>query len=261
MEFFILGRVEIVSGDRRLEIRGSIQRQLLTALLACEGRPCTTSMLIEELWGEHSLRNSENALQAHISRFRRRLDALEPGTPSRMISFGSRYQLRVEPDELDATRFLRCLQEVRSRADMPPVEAVGKLRAALSLWQGPAADLRAGGPISQAAAARYEESRVAMLELLFDHELSLGRHAEIIPELREQTLQSGLNERLCGQLMVALYRAGRQSDALAVYRQMWSRLRDEVGVEPSPILKRYESAILNHHPVLDRTAEGLALGA
>jgi DNA-binding SARP family transcriptional activator len=262
LEYSILGPVEIRADGVSVEIRGEIQRVLLTALLASEGRLCTTSMLIEELWGDNPPRNSENALQAHISRFRRRLEALEPHSARpRLVSSSSSYRLCVGENELDATRFTRSLHEVRSQPDMHPAQAVHTLRSALALWRGPAVVPATGGAICRAAAARYEESRRAMLELLYDNELKLGRHSEIIAELRELTEESGLNERLCEQLMVALYRAGRQSDALAVYRQMWSRLKSEIGVEPSPMLKRYERAILTHHPILNRSADHLALRA
>jgi DNA-binding SARP family transcriptional activator len=260
LEFSVLGPIKIRSGGLCVEIRGEIQRMLLTALLACEGRLATNSMLIEELWGENPPRNSENALQAHVSRLRRRLEALEPDPKHhRLVSSPSGYRLRFDEEELDATLFLKTLREVRGTPQMEPAEAVCKLRWALSLWRGPVFNSLTGGSICQGAATRYEESRLAVLELLYDNELMMGRHSEVIPELRELTQASGLNERLCEQLMVALYRAGRQTEALAVYRQMWSRLKDEIGIEPSPTLKRYERAILTHHPVLNSTTNHLTL--
>ncbi|SCF38564.1 AfsR/SARP family transcriptional regulator [Micromonospora mirobrigensis] len=260
VEFSILGPIEIrVDGDV-VEVRGEIQRVLLIALLASEGRLCSTGALIDELWGENPPRNAENALQAHVSRLRRRLEAAESRSQRhRLVSSPSGYRLLADEDEVDALRFLRIMREVRDQPRMDPAEAVRKLRSALALWRGPTFDSLTGGSICQSAAARYAESRLAVLELLYDNELKVGRHCEIIPELRELTETSGLNERLCEQLMVALYRAGRQTDALAVYRQMWARLKDEIGIDPSPTLKRYERAILTHHPGLRRTADHLAL--
>jgi SARP family transcriptional regulator, regulator of embCAB operon len=232
LEFSILGPVEIRANGVSMEIRGENQRVLLTAL------------------------------QAHVSRLRRRLEALEPDhRPHRLLSSSSGYRMAFDENELDATRFMKILREVRSQPQLSPADVVGVLREALSLWRGPAFDSQSRGLMCQSAAARYEESRLAALELLYDNELKVGRHAEIIPELRQLTEASGLNERLCEQLMVALYRAGRQTDALAVYRQMWMRLKEEIGIEPSPTLKRYERAILTHSPILSWTADHLALRA
>lgn len=259
LDISIMGPIEIMSGGSLVEIRGAIQCLLLVTLVVNNGRPRTSSVLIKELWDGSPPRNPENALQAHISRFRSRLKELEPDAPSRLMRSTTGYRLRFEPHELDANRFVGCLDEMRSKPDMPPDEAVRRLRETLQLWRGPVFDSMEGGSICRAAAARYEESRLSLLELLYDNELKLGRHAEIIPELRELIEVSGPNERLCEQLMVALYRAGRQTDALAVYRQMWTRLKDEIGIEPSPVLRRYERAILTHHPVLNRTADHLAL--
>jgi DNA-binding SARP family transcriptional activator len=256
LKFSILGVMEIEAEGSRAEVQGAFQRTLLVALLVSEGRLVSTESLTYELWGEHPPRNSENALQAHISRLRRKLKTFEPDRPSeRLMSSSSGYRLALADEELDAIQFMRTLREVHSQPLMDPDEAARKLRWALSLWQSPAFGGPSGGRICQAAATRYEEARHAVLELLYDYELRVGNHTKIIPELRELNESRSLNERLCEQLMVALYRAGRQTDALAVYRRMWSRLNDELGIEPSPTLQRYERAILAHDPLLLRTAD------
>ncbi|HWH01646.1 MAG TPA: AfsR/SARP family transcriptional regulator [Pilimelia sp.] len=258
--FCILGPIEVRSGAVYAEARGAFQRALLIALLAGEGKLVSTEALIDELWGERPPRQAENALQAHVSRLRRKLEELEPGRSApRLVSWPTGYRLLVEEDEVDAAMFMRALMEVRAQPDMESSERVRRLRRALALWRGPAFGGVPGGPICQAAAARYEECRSAAQEMVFDAELQAGRHAEIIPELSELVEMGSFNERLCEQLMVALYRAGRQADALAVYRRMSSRLNDELGIAPSPTLQKFQQAILAHHPVLNVTANHLAL--
>lgn len=254
MRFSILGPVEVHADGLYADLRGMFQRRLLIALLVGQSRVALVDALMEELWSESPPRRAENALQAHVSRLRRKLEILdgERVTP-RLVALPSGYRLLVEEEELDAALFMRALSEVRAQPHLNPVDAVHQLRAALSLWRGHAFGGVPGGPICQAACARYEQSRLAALELLFDNELKIGRHTEIIPELSELIEAGSLNERLCQQLMVALYRAGRQADALAVYRKLWSRLNDELGVEPSPTLRKYERAILAHDPVLATT--------
>lgn len=250
MDFSILGSIEAWSGNRRMEIRGEFQTALLGALLVAGGRLVQTDALFSELWGQQPPRNAPNALQAHVSRLRRKLDQLDLDSPqSRLFSSASGYRLLVSEDELDAARFMRVLTEVRA-AGTPPAETVRRLRVALALWRGRAFGGIATGPICQSAAVRYEEARTAALGLLYDAELAIGRHAEIVGELVELVETESFNERLCEQLMVALYRAGRQTDALVIYRRMRDRLADELGIEPSPSLRSFERAILTQDPVL-----------
>jgi DNA-binding SARP family transcriptional activator len=260
MFFSVLGKVAMSSGDQSIEVQGGFQRAVVIVLLMSSRRMVPADTLIDELWSEHAPRHAENALQAHVSRLRRKLEELEPDRRvprlarlPRVASRPSGYRLLLEDDELDGALFMRTLQEIRQRPAPDPSEAVRKIRAALSLWSGPPFGGFRGGPICQAAATLYDESRLAAMGLLFDNELRLGRHFEIIPELSEQVESGSLNERLCEQLMVALYRAGRQTDALAAYRRMRARLNDELGIEPSPSLQRCERAILSHDPALERS--------
>jgi SARP family transcriptional regulator, regulator of embCAB operon len=118
------------------------------------------------------------------------------------------------------------------------------------MWRGQAFDLVVRGPLCRAAALRYEATRLSGLEMLFDLELRMGRHADIIPALSELVASSDLNERFCEQLMIALYRSGRQSEALVTYRRMRKRLDDELGVEPTVTFRNHEKAILAHDPAL-----------
>ncbi len=255
----ILGPIEIQADGRTVEIRGTIQRTLLAALLACGGRQVMTNSLMDELWGTHTPGNAENALQAHVSRLRRRFEEAEPvRTTPRLASLPSGYRLLTDGAQIDAELFLRATTEVRARPGMDPVEVIAKLREALALWRGPAFGGALGGLICQGAAVRYEEVRSAAFALLFENELMIGRHEQIIAELSELVEAESLNERLCQQLMVALYGAGRQTDALALYRRMRERLTEELGIEPSPALRRVEHAILSQDPTLDAPTDRIA---
>lgn len=240
-------------------MRGRFQRTLLAALLVNTGRLVMAHSLVDELWADNPPGNAENALQAHVSRLRRKLAKAEPGrrTP-RVVSLPSGYRLLTKPDEVDADQFISEVTIVRARPDLDPRETIQRLRDALSLWRGPAFGGDLGGFICQAAAIRYEEYRAAALELLFEKELRVGRHTQVIAELSELVESESVNEKLCAQLMVALYRAGRQTDALALYRRVRARLADELGIEPCPTLRDCELAILSHDPKLQMRVEAIA---
>jgi len=175
-----------------------------------------------------------------------------------LVGLPSGYRLLVPEQDVDALLFLRTLGEVR-RLATDPAAAIVRLRAALALWYGPVFGGLVGGPICQAAVARFEAARSVAAETLFDLELRQGRHTEIIPELSGLVESQALNERFCEQLMVALYRSGRQIEALDAYRRMRLRLDTELGVAPSPTLRKYERAILAHDPALRIGADHAAL--
>ncbi|KUF20442.1 AfsR/SARP family transcriptional regulator [Streptomyces silvensis] len=250
LEFFVLGRLEARSVHGGTTLRGSFQRSLLLSLLVSEGRMVSSEALVQEVWGEDPPGGVGNALQAHVSRLRKKLDALEPErTRARLVGDPHGYQLLLDGATLDADAFARSVREARAAAPEAPGRARDTLRAALLRWRGPAlADV--GGVLCRSAAARYDENRVQALELLFDSELALGNHAHVLGELREACAENPLRERFCEQLMLALYRSGRQAEALETYRQLWSRLTEELGIEPSPLLRRTERAILRHDPQL-----------
>jgi DNA-binding SARP family transcriptional activator len=232
-------------------MRGKFQRRLLAALLVNTGRLVMANSLVDELWAGDSPGNAENALQAHVSRLRRKLAKAEPGrlTP-RVVSLPSGYRLITKPDEVDAEQFTSEINYIRAQPGLDPQETIQRLRDALSLWRGPAFGGDLGGFICQAAAIRCEELRSSALEMLYDTELGIGRHAQVIAELSELVESESVNEKLCAQLMVALYRSGRQTDALAFYRRIRTRLADELGIVPSPTLRNCELAILSHDPKL-----------
>lgn len=247
LTYRILGPIEVQADGEPVEINGTFQRTLLAALLVNHDRLVLTESLIGELWEHNPPRNAENALQAHISRLRRRLRAVDGQEKApRLLSMPSGYRLCLNDDAFDADEFTHALLEVRANPSSNPLEMIAKLRDALTLWRGPTFGGTLGGFICQAAAVRYKEYRAAALERMFEAELKIGRHNEIVAELSELVESESLNERLCQQLMVALYRGGRQRDALATYQRMRSRLMDELGVEPSPVLQKCQMAILAH---------------
>lgn len=254
--FKVLGPLEIHTERHVLRPRRGLQSTLLTVLLAEARRLVSTDSLVEELWGEKPPAHVENALQAHVSRLRRKLDGLDPGYGGRrLVSSSAGYEFDVRDAELDATQFSHRLEQIRNAADLPTPTVVARLRATLSLFRGPVLGGQVRGALSEAAANRYEELQLYALELLFDNELRCGNHASIIAELYELVARHPFKERFWQQLMLALYRSERQAEALRAYRNLWNRLTEELGLQPSPMMSSFESAILHHDPALDLALE------
>jgi DNA-binding SARP family transcriptional activator len=244
VEFRILGPLEVVEGGRALTLGGSRQRALLALLLTRANEVVSTDRLIEELWGARAPKTASNALQYHVSQLRK---ALAPSEA--IVTQDPGYAIRIGPDQLDLLRFERLVEGARQA---PPELAARRLREALDLWRGaPLADL-ADEPFAQAEIRRLEELRVAALELRIEADLAHGRHAELVGELELLVRDHPLRERLRAALMRALYAAGRQADALRVYRDTRSLLVDELGIEPSPALQELEKSILRQDPALGR---------
>ncbi|GEJ98504.1 AfsR/SARP family transcriptional regulator [Streptomyces sp. NPDC003388] len=250
LKFSILGALQVRTVSGPAEISGDLQRTLVQTLLISEGQPVSGESLVEEMWGDSVPDNQANALQAHISRLRRKLRGLEPGRAgSRVTIHPSGYRLVVGDGELDAAEFVRAVRHAESsRADAAYTARL--LGDALALWRGPVFGGFACGTLCQLAGARFEEYRMRAMELRFDAELKLGRHAAVLAELTEAHTNHPLRERFCEQLMIALYCSGRQADALDVFRRMRRHLDDELGIQPSPALRQVESAILCHDPAL-----------
>lgn len=260
LRFNILGPIEIRCENKVIEIRGAQQRTLLATLLASANRLVLTESIMNEIWGQKPPHGVENALHAHVSRLRRKFDTACPGSVPDIKSWPSGYRLDIgENCELDAAILTDATHDVWNAKDMPPEEAIERLTSVLAMWRGPVFGGPLGGPICQAAAARFEQTRLSALSLLYDLKLQNGRHSEIIDELFELTNSENLNERFCEQLMVALYRDGRQAEALAAYRHMWERLNEELGVDVSPNLRKYEHAILIQDPALLQEADYISL--
>jgi DNA-binding SARP family transcriptional activator len=252
--FKVLGPPEICGPASTTHLRGPFQITLLGALLLSE-KPVSPRALSAELWGDGHPNRPDNALQAHISRLRHLLDELEPSHGGQRIAFArpAGYRLLASDEEVDALTYANTVTALRQDKQLcgRPTELARRLRAALSAWRGPVLGGIIGGRICQAAAARYEDVRLRCLEVLFDAELECGNHVAIIPELSAlvRSYTPSL-ERFSEQLMTALYRAGRQIDALEVYRNARDYLVNEMGTEPSPRLRMHESAVLRHDAAL-----------
>ena len=241
----ILGPFQLEEGGQRITIGGIRQRAVLASLLLHANEVVPSEQLLMELWGENAPPSAANALQAAISRLRRVLP------PGRLITADPGYALRIFPEELDVKQFEQLLSEGRDAlAARAAAQAARTLRQALSLWQGPAlADFRYE-PFAQAEIARLEELRLACLEERIEADLALGSAGALIAQLRRLVSDHPVRERLRGQLMLALYRSGRQTEALEVYREFRSVLQEELGLETSPLLRDLEASILRHDPVL-----------
>jgi DNA-binding SARP family transcriptional activator len=246
MEFRILGPLEVWDGSREVSLGGPKPRALLAGLLLHPNEIVPADQLIDEFWGEDSPERAAAALRVNVSRLRKALpqDVLTTRSPG--------YVIRVGPDELDLHRFERLVDEGRSLlARGLAADASGRLRDALSLWRGPALADFAYESFAQAAIARLEEIRLAAVELRIDADLALGRHDELVGELEALVAEHPLRERLRRYLMTALYRSGRQAEALDAYQNARRALVDELGIEPSPALQELEKAILRQDPSLD----------
>ena len=246
MEFRILGPLEVWDGDRPVAVTGARQRALLAVLLLHANHVVPSDRLIDELWGEEGPESGAAALRVRVSQLRKSLRKDVVQTKA------SGYVVRAERNQLDLHRFERLVREGRELLESRnPREASERLRRALELWRGPALADFAYERFAQPAIARLEELRLAALELRVDADLALGRHDELVGELENLVAEHPLRERVRGQLMLALYRSGRQAEALATYREGRSVLVDQLGIEPGPALHELEQAILRHDPALD----------
>jgi DNA-binding SARP family transcriptional activator len=248
MEFRVLGPVQVWSEGVELAVSGR-QRELLALLLIGRERVVSADRLVDELWGERPPRSADNMLHSAASRLRK---ALGPGGGELVVSQAPGYALHVLPEQVDAARFELLQREGERLLQAGDLgAAAARFRDGLALWRGPAfADAPATPTISNEA-ARLEELRLLATELRIEAELGLGRDGSVIAELEALVAEHPHRERLRGELMLALYRSGRQPEALDVYRDARRRLVDELGIEPSPRLRELEHAILAQDPALD----------
>jgi len=241
VEFRILGPLEVLEDGHQVPLGGSKQRALLASLLLHANEVVSRDRLIDELWGASPPDTAPTALQVYVSQLRKALgrDLILTQPPG--------YLVRVSDGELDLHRFEQLVATARAEE---PAQTAPLLREGLALWRGaPLAEL--GDSFARAERARLEEQRLAALEQRIQADLTLGRHAELVPELEGLVREHPLRERLRGQLMLALYRCGRQADALEVFRSGRRLLDEELGLKPDDELQRLEKAILNHDPSLE----------
>ena len=255
MEFAILGPLEVRDGPAPVRVPGAKERALLADLLVNAGRVVPADRLVEDLWGDDPPGNPANTLQGRVSALRR---ALGPAGGA-LVTRPPGYLLEAGPEQVDAGRFERLVAEATAAAAGEGPRAARQLEEALGLWRGPALAEFADQPWAQAEAARLEELRLAATEALVELRLAAGGHAGLVGELEGLVAAHPTRERLRGQLMVALYRSGRQADALGAYQQAREVLAEELGIDPSPELQRLHQQILLQDPALEAAAPDRAL--
>lgn len=245
MEFRILGPFEVRSNGEPLALGGAQQRALLALLLIHRGEVLSTDRLIDELWRERVPATAVKTVQGYVSQLRKALG------DDVIVTRGRGYQLTVAPGDVDLDRFDRLLGEGREELAVGnPRAARQLLEQALSLWRGAPLVEFAYEHFAQSEITRLEELRLAAIEEQIDADLALGRHREVIGELQALVRESPVRERRLAQLMLALYRCGRQAEALEAYRAGRRVLAEELGLEPGPGLRSLEQAILNHDQAL-----------
>ncbi len=225
---------------------------MLAILLLHANEVVRTERLIDELWGEQTPDTAAGVIYNHVSGLRKLLG------PDVLLTVPGGYSLRAEPDSIDLHRFERFVDEARGA---PAEERATKLREALALWRGePLADL-AAEPFARDGAGHLEDLRLAALEARIDADLELGRHGQVVHELEQLVREHPLREHFRTQLMLGLYRSGRQADALVAYREARRVLNEELGLEPSGELRELERRILSQDPTLDLPASTPAVRA
>ncbi|MFB9800798.1 BTAD domain-containing putative transcriptional regulator, partial [Streptomonospora salina] len=248
MRFGVLGALELRRADGEpVRVPEAKVRALLAALLVRDGRPAAAERLVDELWGEHLPANPARVLRAKVSQLRRVLGHAEEGGRDRLRHGPAGYRLAAEPDEVDAGRF-RALVESARRASDPRV-AAARYAEALALWRGPAYADVADDAFAAAPAARLAEERLTAVEEQARCRLELGEHALLADELRDPVAEHPLRERLVGVHMRALYRSGRQAEALNAFDRLRRRLAEDLGADPAPETAALHRQILRQVPV------------
>jgi DNA-binding SARP family transcriptional activator len=249
MKIRVLGPFEMVADDGQLvDVGGHLPRALLVALALAEGHPVTADQLLEQVWA-HDVPGERNRLQVHISRFRKVLGS------DRILTRAGGYSLDIPARALDAARFGQLAADGRAALQrQDAAEAARLLRQALGLWRGRPLTEFADTGFAAPVVTRLEEARLTATEDRIEAELKLGRHRELTGELEALVQEHPLRERLWGQVILALYRSGRQGDSLGAYRRARAVLADELGVDPGPELRKLEAAVLGQDPALDAPA-------
>jgi peptide/nickel transport system substrate-binding protein len=250
IEYRLLGPIEVDANGQAIEIGGLKQRALLAMLVLRANRPVPRDVLADQLWGEHLPAGAQHTLEVYISRLRKTLG--DAAGYQLVLTRPGAYLLRVEDEHVDVNRFERLAGEGRQAlAANAPGEAAADFRQALALWRGSALADLSYEPFAQVEIARLEDLRAGVIEDRVEADLALGHHADVVGELKALVAECPLRERLQRQLMVALYRCGRQPEALAAYQAARRTMVEELGIEPSPALQRVERAILAHDAWLD----------
>ncbi|MDP9307169.1 MAG: SIR2 family protein [Actinomycetota bacterium] len=252
LEFRILGPLEVVDGEEVLHLGGQKQRALLALLLLDPNRVVSTDRIVDALWGEQPPRTAATSLQNFVSQLRKLVG------PEALVTKPPGYELRLAGEQLDLERFRRLVDGARGE---PPEERSERLRSALALWRGPPLADLGFESFAQSEIVRLEEFRLAVVEDRVEAELEAGRHAELAGELETLAEEHPLRERLRAQLMLALYRAGRQAEALQIYHDTRRVLVEELGIDPSPSLQQLHGSILRQDPGLEMGGQAAAAPA
>jgi DNA-binding SARP family transcriptional activator/ABC-type transport system substrate-binding protein len=246
LEFRLLGPLDVDRGGRSVVLGGTKQRALLALLVLNANEVVSRDRLIDAVWGERPPGTAEHSLDVQLSRLRK---VLAPDDV--VVTRHGGYALQVDPENIDARRFERLLDAGRRlNAEGRPAEALRALMEALALWRGEALADLAYEPFARTDLDRLEELRLVATEERIEAELALGHHDRLIPELESLAGKHPLRERVRGQQMLALYRAGRQAEALRVYGETRRRLVNDLGIEPGQSLRELEQAILRQDPEL-----------
>src|SRR5215213_7214253 len=249
LEIGVLGPLEVRRAAVPLVLGGPKERLVVACLVARANQVVAIDTLVDALWGDAPPRSAERTLQAYVARLRR---ALEPGRGSGpsavLVRSGPGYRLVIPADRVDAGRFEALARQGAAQLGRSEGIAAGTLREALALWRGDPFAEFADIEACAGEARRLAALRVSVVEDCFDAELADGTSASLVAELEEAVLEHPFRERRWAQLMLALYRAGRQRDALATYQRARTVLMDELGIEPGPRVRELEAAILEQDP-------------
>jgi DNA-binding SARP family transcriptional activator/streptogramin lyase len=252
MEFRVLGPLEVHDGERRIPIAAGKQRALLAYLLVHRDTTISTDRLVDELWPSAPPATAAKIVRNLVSELRKQLGA--DGVA--IVTDGGGYRLHVSAEQVDASRFEALTAQGRRLLEGGEAHRAAEvLSEALGMWRGVAFAGLGPEPFAEAEAARLEEVRLACLEERIEADLALGRHAKVVPELDALVTREPFRERFREQLMLALYRSGRQADALAAYRDARHAFSGELGIEPGRALQKLERAILAQEPSLDLPAQ------
>jgi YVTN family beta-propeller protein len=245
LEFRILGSLEVLDDGRPIELGGARQRAVLAILLLHHGQTTSVDRIVDLMWGESAPATAVKTVQVYVSHLRRAL------VEDVIVTSPGGYALVVDAERVDARRFERLVDEGREALEDDAARAAELLRSALALWRGPALGDLAYERFAEDEGARLEELRLAAVEERVEADLRLGRHDELVPELEGLVREHPLRERLRAQHMLALYRSGRQADALESFRAARRSLVDQLGLEPGTELRELEQAILRQDPALE----------
>ena len=253
MDVRILGPLEVWAAGRPLPLGGTKQRAVLAMLALHANQVVSIDYLVDGLWGQASPDSATNVVQVYISRLRKLLHASPREGSAAFVLVRRRpgYLLELDADELDLARFERLAHQGTQALRPAPRLAAAKLREALELWRGPPLAEFTDEPFAQAESARLEEQRLTVLQARIEADLALGRHAELIGELEALVARQPLREELHQQLLLSLYRSGRQAEALEAYRRVRQTLAEELGIDPGRALQELQAAILAQDGRLD----------